>query len=62
MLQLRNAFRGPSGQLAGPGYWIIKDDHHTVASVAFERAAVFNDDLADGRVVVAQQSHHVFGV
>ena len=43
------------------------------ASVAFERAAVFNDagslkttitpsDLADGRVVVAQQSHHVFGV
>ena len=36
-------------------YWhrIIEDDHHAIASVAFERAVVFDDDFADGRVVVA---------
>ena len=41
---------------------IIEDHHHAVASVAFERAVVLDDDFADGRMVVAQQSHYVFRV
>src|SRR5262249_18434811 len=44
------------------GNRIIKYDHHTIASVAFKRTAVLNDDLADGRMVVAQESHHIFRV
>jgi hypothetical protein len=43
-------------------HWIVEDHHHAVASVAFEGAVVFDDDFADGGMVVAQQSHHVFGV
>src|SRR5262249_6524308 len=43
-------------------HWIIENHHHAVASVAFERAVVFDDDFADGRVVVAQQGHYVFSV
>ena len=35
-------------------HWIIEDHHHAVAGVAFERAAVLDDFLADCRVVVAQ--------
>ena len=41
---------------------IIEDHHHPVARVPFERAAVPDNDLADGRMVFAQQSHHVFWV
>jgi hypothetical protein len=41
---------------------VIEHHHHSVASVAFERAIVFDDDFADGRVVIAQQGHHVFRV
>ena len=37
-------------------HWIVEDDHHAVTSVAFERAVVFDDDFADGRMVVAQQA------
>jgi hypothetical protein len=36
------------------GHRIVENDHHAIASVAFERAAVFDDDLPDRRVVVAQ--------
>jgi hypothetical protein len=43
-------------------HWIVEDHHHTVASVAFERTVVLDDDFADGRMVVAQQGHHVFGI
>ena len=42
--------------------WIVEDHHHAVASVAFERAVVLDDDFADGRMVVAQQGHHVFRI
>src|SRR6185312_6754576 len=41
---------------------IVEDDHHAVTGVSFERAVVFDDDFADGRMVVAQQGHHVFRV
>ena len=41
---------------------IVEDDHYAVAREPFERAAVFDYDFADGRVIVAQQSHHVFRV
>ena len=41
---------------------IIEDHHHAVTGVPFERAVVLDDDFADGRMVVAQQSHHVFRV
>src|SRR5262249_31001118 len=41
---------------------IIKDHHHAVTSVTFERAVVLDDDFADGRMVVAKQRHHVFRV
>src|SRR4029077_1571467 len=42
-------------------YWhrIVEDHHYAVASVSFERAVVLDDDFADGRMIVAQQSHHV---
>ena len=43
-------------------HWIIEDHHHAVASVAFKRAVVFDDDFADSRMIVAQQGHHVFSV
>ena len=41
---------------------IVEDHHHAVTGVAFERAVVLDDDFADGRMVVAQQGHHVFRV
>jgi len=41
---------------------IVEDHHHAVTSVAFKRAAVFDDDLTDCRMVIAQQSHNVFRV
>ena len=45
-------------------YWhrIVENHHHAVTSVAFERAVVLDDDFADSRMIVAQQSHHVFRV
>ena len=45
-------------------YWhrIIEDHHYTITSIAFEGAAVSDDEFADGRMVVAQQGHHVFRV
>src|ERR1700738_2626602 len=33
---------------------IIEDDHHAIASIAFEGAAILDDEFADGRMVVAQ--------
>ena len=42
--------------------WIVKDHHHPVTSVAFKRAAVLDDDLANRSMIVAQQRHHVFCV
>ena len=42
--------------------WVVEDHHHSVTSIAFKRAAILDDDLADGRMVVAQQRHHVFCV
>ena len=44
------------------GNRIIEDDHHAVASKSLKRAALLNDDLADGRMIVAQERHHVFRV
>src|SRR5579863_8634169 len=41
---------------------IVEHHHHAVARVPFERTAVLDDDFADGRVVVAQECHHVFRV
>ena len=35
---------------------IVEDHHHAVASVPLKRAVVFDDDFANGRMVVAQQS------
>ena len=34
--------------------WVIEDHHHTVTSVAFEGAAVLDDDFTYGRVIVVQ--------
>jgi hypothetical protein len=31
------------------------EHHHAVTSIAFESAAIFDDELADARMVVAQQ-------
>jgi hypothetical protein len=42
--------------------WIVEDHHHTVTGVAFERAAVFDDFLTNGRVVFAQQRYDVFRI
>src|SRR5262249_46339424 len=42
--------------------WIIEDHHHAVTGITLKRAVVFGDDFADGRMVVAQQRHYVFGV
>src|SRR6516162_3365794 len=44
------------------GHRIVEDHHHAIASKALKRAAVLNDDLADSRMVVAQESHHIFRV
>ena len=33
---------------------IVEDHHHAIASVAFERAVILDDDFADCRMVVAQ--------
>src|SRR5262249_52226290 len=44
------------------GNRIIKHDHYAVARVALERTAIFDDDLADCRMIVAQQGHYVFRV
>src|SRR4029077_8553112 len=41
---------------------IIENDHHDVASKSLQRAAVFENDLADSLMVVAQQRHNVFWV
>jgi hypothetical protein len=41
--------------------WIVEDDHHAVTGVAFERAAVFDDNFADCRMVVAQQPSRLPG-
>src|SRR5262249_54101940 len=41
---------------------IVEDHHDTIASKTFKGAAVLEDDLADGCVVIAQQGHHVFRV
>ena len=35
-------------------HWIVEHHHHAVAGIAFERAAVLDDDFADCRMVVAQ--------
>ena len=43
-------------------HWIIEHYHHAVTGVAFEGAVVLDDDFADGRMVVAQQGHHVFSI
>ena len=41
---------------------IIEDYYHAIACIAFERAVVFDNDFADGRMVIAQQRHHIFSV
>ena len=46
----------------GHRHRIVEDHHHAVAGEALQRAAVLDDDLADRRVVLAQQRHHVFRV
>ena len=33
-----------------------------VTGIAFERAAIPDNEFADGRMVVAQQGHHVFRI
>jgi hypothetical protein len=34
-------------------HWIIEDHHHAVTGIAFKRAVVFDDFLANRRMVVA---------
>jgi hypothetical protein len=41
---------------------IVEDDHHAVAGVAFESAAVLDDDFANRGVVLTQQHHYVFSI
>jgi hypothetical protein len=41
---------------------IVEDDHHAIASKPLKRAAVFDDDLTDCRMIVAQERHYVFRV
>src|SRR4029077_14619999 len=43
-------------------YWdrVVEDHHHTVTSISFKRAAVLDDDFADGCMAVAQQCHYIF--
>jgi hypothetical protein len=43
-------------------HWVVEHYHHAVTSVTFERAVVLDYDFADGRMIVAQQGHHVFRV
>ena len=42
--------------------WIVEDHHYAVTSIAFERAAVLDDLLANGCVVFAEQRDYVFRV
>ena len=42
--------------------WIVEDHHHAVTGIAFEGAAILDDEFADGRMVVSQKRHYVFGV
>jgi hypothetical protein len=39
---------------------IVEYHHNAITGVPLKGAAIFNDDLTDRRMVVAQQSHHVF--
>jgi hypothetical protein len=41
---------------------IVEDDHHAVASVTFKRAAVFDDFLANGCVILAEHRYYVLRV
>jgi hypothetical protein len=43
-------------------HWIVEDHHDAVTRIALQGAAVFDDDLANSCVIVAQQRHHVFRV
>ena len=43
-------------------HWIIEDHHHPVTGVAFERAAVLNDLLANRRMIFAEQRDYIFRV
>src|SRR6516164_3088522 len=44
------------------GHRLVEDYHHAIASKSLKRAAVFDDDLADCRMIVAQERHHIFWV
>src|SRR5262249_42924703 len=41
---------------------IVKDHHHAIASKPLKRATVFDDNLSDCRMIVAQERHYVFRV
>jgi hypothetical protein len=41
---------------------IVENHHHAIASKSFKRAAVFDDDLTDCRMIVAQERHHIFWI
>src|SRR5215468_1421454 len=41
---------------------IIEHHHHPVTGVAFKRAAIVVYDLTNSRMVLTQQSHHVFWI
>src|SRR5262249_62274494 len=41
--------------------WIVEDHHHAIASKSFKRA-LFDDDLTDCRMIVAQERHHIFWI
>src|SRR5262249_11440227 len=41
---------------------IVKHHHNPIASITLKRAAVLDDYFADCRMIIAQQSNHVFWV
>src|SRR4029450_950376 len=40
----------------------IQEPHPPVAGIMFKRAAIFDDDLANCRMVLTQQRYHIFWI
>jgi hypothetical protein len=43
-------------------HWIVEHNHHAIPGITLKRAAVLDDDFADGCMIFAQERHHVFWV
>ena len=48
------------------GIWdrnrVIEEHHHPISSIMFKRAAIFDNYLANCRMVITQQRYHVFWI